>query len=94
MKLTQEQKTELWDLCMIYGEHKDPHGYTAKEIEVLQEEVEKRFGKVNPDYFSKAMMGNTGMMNEEKEFINYPIDVYKAFLAGLEGRGLSILEWD
>lgn len=66
------------------------YGFTEKEIK----ELLKQFPKINMDKYYDAMMGNTCMLSDKKEIINYHCDVYTAISCGIENRGIKSHEWD
>jgi len=69
--------------------HKSKHGFTQKEME----DMLKEFPDVNMEKFNLALMGNTGIL-EDEQFINYPWDVITALRCGIENRDLKFSEWD
>ena len=76
---------------MIYDyPTKSEHGFTQSEINSLL----SWFPTINMEKFDNAMMGNTCMLNEQNQIINYHCDVYKALLCGLKNISLSISNWD
>lgn len=69
---------------------KSEHGFTQAEINSLL----SWFPTINMEKFDDAMMGNTCMLNEDDQLINYHCDVYKALICGFENRDLTLAEFD
>jgi len=65
-------------------------GFTKKEINTLL----KDYPNVNMDKFNDAMMGNTCMVNDKGEIINYHCDVLTALRCGIENRSVKPHEFD
>jgi len=68
---------------------KSEEGFTQAEINSLI----SWFPTINTEKFDDAMTGNTCMMIND-DIIHYPCDVYKALRCGLEGRDLTLAEFD
>ena len=88
MNMNKEKMT-LYDRVYNY-EAKSEYGLTQKEIEV----VLKDYPECNMEKYNDTMMGNTCMVNDDKEIINYHCDVYSAILCGVENRDQTLQEWD
>lgn len=69
---------------------KSKHGFIQAEINSLL----SWFPTINIEKFDDAMMGNTCMLNEDDQVINYRCDVYQALRCGLENRDLTLAEFD
>jgi hypothetical protein len=79
----------LYDRIYNY-EAESEYGLTQKEIVV----VLKDYPECNMEKYNDAMFGNTCMVNDDKEIINYHCDVYSAILCGVENRDQTLQEWD
>lgn len=95
-KLITAKKTNqvLCDKCLedlVYNyPFKHTNGFTSDE----QKELLKQFPDINMDKYYDAMMGNTGMVNDEGKFITYPCDIVTALRCGIENRDIHLSEWD
>lgn len=69
---------------------KSQFGFIQSELKTLL----SWFPTINMDKFNDAMMGNTCMLDENDEIINYHCDVYKALICGIENRDLKLEEFD
>jgi len=87
--MTKEEKSLLYDRVYNY-KTKSEYGLVETEIQ----DVLKDYPDCNMEKYSDAMMGNTCMMNDDKEIINYQCDVYSAILCGVENRDQMVQEWD
>jgi len=87
--MTKEEKSLLYD--RVYNSKtKSEYGLVETEIQ----DVLKDYPDCNMEKYNDAMMGNTCMMNDDKETINYHCDVYSAILCGVENRDQMVQEWD
>ena len=77
-KLVNEYKTE------------SQYGFIQKELDDLL----TQFPDINMKKFNDAMMGNTCMMNDRDEIINYHCDVVTAIRCGVENRDMYQHEFD
>lgn len=64
-------------------------GFTSDETQ----ELLKTFPNINMNFFNYAMGINTVTIKDEN-IIYYRYDIFKAIIAALENRALTILEWD
>ena len=87
--MTKEEKNLLYERVYNY-KSKSEHGLIEAEIQ----DVLKDYPDCNMEKYNDAMMGNTCMVNDDKEVINYPCDVYSAILCGVENRDQMVQEWD
>jgi hypothetical protein len=87
--MNNEEKMTLYDRIYNY-EAESEYGLTQKEIVV----VLKDYPECNMEKYNDAMFGNTCMVNDDKEIINYHCDVYSAILCGVENRDQTLQEWD
>ena len=69
---------------------KSNYGFVQSEID----ELLKDYPSVNMNRFDDAMMGNTCMLSDDNEIINYFCDVRTALICGLEDRAMKSWEWD
>ena len=65
-------------------------GFTDEEVK----EVLKKYPEADNEKFHDAMIGNTGILSDEGEFVNYHVDVLHALYCGLENRDLYPWEFD
>ena len=84
-----KEKEMLYERVYNY-KTKSEYGLTKAEIR----DVLKDYPDCNMDKYNDAMMGNTCMVNEDREIINYHCDVYSAILCGVENRDQMLPEWD
>lgn len=82
-------KTNLRDLVYNY-ETESEYGFTDNEMK----ELLKQFPDINMDKFNSTMRGNTCMMNDKNEIINYHCDVLTALRCGIENRNMEWYEFD
>tara|TARA_R110000803_G_scaffold86532_2_gene152963 strand:+ start:295 stop:558 length:264 start_codon:yes stop_codon:yes gene_type:complete len=87
--MTIEEKNLLYDRVYNYKSKSD-YGLISTEIK----DVLKDYPDCNMEKYNDAMMGNTGMFEDDKGFINYHCDVYSAILCGMENRDQMLQEWD
>ena len=87
--MTAEEKNLLNDRVYNY-KSKSVYGLIEAEIQ----DVLKDYPDCNMEKYNDAMMGNTCMVNDDKEIINYYCDVYSAILCGVENRDQTLQEWD
>jgi hypothetical protein len=87
--MTTEEKNLLYAKVYNY-KTKSEYGLVETEIQ----EVLKDYPDCNMEKYNDAMMGNTCMVNDDKEVINYHCDVYSAILCGVENRDQMLQEWD
>lgn len=88
--MNKEELAKLYDLVYNYKTK-----YKEGFINVEQEELIKLYPGIDMKKYDNAMMGNTCMMSEDGNgFIMYHCDVYKALQCGIEGRELTVEEWD
>ena len=87
--MTTKEKNLLYERVYNY---KSKSEYGLIEAEIL--EVLKDYPDCNMDKYNDAMFGNTCMVNDDKEVINYQCDVYSAILCGVENRDQTLHEWD
>jgi len=70
---------------------------TKSEFGFIQSELNSLlswFPTINIDKFNDSMMGNTCMLDDNNNIINYHCDVYKALVCGFENRNLTVEEFD
>ena len=84
-----KEKEMLYERVYNY-KAKSEYGLVETEIQ----DVLKDYPGCNMEKYNDAMMGNTCMMNDDKEVINYQCDVYSAILCGVENRDQMLHEWD
>jgi hypothetical protein len=87
--MTTKEKNLLYERVYNY---KSKSEYGLIEAEIL--DVLKDYPDCNMDKYNDAMFGNTCMVNDDKEVINYQCDVYSAILCGVENRDQMLHEWD
>jgi len=87
--MTKEEKTLLYERVYNY-KSKSKYGLVDTEIQ----DVLKDYIDCNMEKYNDAMMGNTCMMSDDDEVINYHCDVYSAILCGVENRDQMLPEWD
>jgi hypothetical protein len=87
--MNNKEKMTLYDRVYNY-EAKSEHGLTEAEIQ----DVLKDYPDCNMEKYNSAMMGNTCMVSDDDEVINYHCDVYSAILCGVENRDQMLQEWD
>jgi hypothetical protein len=84
-----KEKEMLYERVYNY-KAKSEYGLVEAEIQ----DVLKDYPGCNMEKYNDAMMGNTCMVNDDKEVINYHCDVYSAILCGVENRDQMLQEWD
>jgi len=72
---------------------KHTRGFTQNEQKGIISIVEF-FGEIDRKKFDDAMMGNTGALTDDGQFLIYETDLRRALICGLEGRDLKTGEWD
>jgi hypothetical protein len=87
--MTKEEKTLLYERVYNYKSKSD-YGLIDTEIK----DILKDYPNCNMEKYNSAMFGNTCMVDDNKNIINYYCDVYPAILCGMENRELTIDEWD
>jgi len=87
--MTTKEKNLLYERVYSY-KSKSEHGLIEAEVQ----DVLKDYPDCNMEKYNSAMNGNTCMVNEDKEIINYHCDVYSAILCGVENRDQMLHEWD
>ena len=87
--MTTKEKNLLYERVYNY---KSKSEYGLIEAEIL--DVLKDYPDCNMDKYNDAMFGNTCIVNDDKEVINYQCDVYSAILCGVENRDQMLHEWD
>jgi hypothetical protein len=75
----------------VYGyPTKNEAGFIQREIN----ELLKEYPYVAMDKFNDALVGITGMVDKNGNFITYHCDILTALRCGLEDRYIKITEWD
>ena len=87
--MTTKEKNLLYERVYSY-KSKSEHGLIEAEVQ----DVLKDYPDCNMEKYNSAMNGNTCMVNDDKEIINYHCDVYSAILCGVENRDQMLREWD
>jgi hypothetical protein len=87
--MTTKEKNLLYERVYSY-KSKSEHGLIEAEVQ----DVLKDYPDCNMEKYNSAMNGNTCMVNDNKEIINYHCDVYSAILCGVENRDQMLHEWD
>ena len=87
--MNNKEKMTLYDRIYNY-EAKSEHGLMEAEIQ----NVLKDYPDCDMEKYNEAIMGNTCMVSDDKEIINYHCDVYSAILCGVENRDQTLQEWD
>lgn len=72
---------------------KHKEGLTSLEIEHLIQPYLINFN-MKIDKFNNALMGITGMSDEEDGFLTYSCDIITAIICGLENREMTVFEMD
>jgi len=85
----KRKRTKLEALVYDYKTESE-YGFTNVELKTLLVD----FPDIDMDKFNNAMMGNTCMVNDRKEIINYYCDVLTALRCGIEKREMHWYEWD
>ena len=57
-------------------------------------ELFNKFPNINMDRVNDAMMGNTAILNDNQEIVNYHCDVLTALRCGIEDREQHWYEFD
>lgn len=90
MKLNKRTTDAIYKLVYEYPvKHKE--GFIAPETNLL---INIFHQYMDMKKYDNAMMGNTCMMDAKDGLIIYHCDVYQALICGLEGRELTLEEWD
>jgi len=90
-ELTTKEKLYR-EIDNIVDNYKTKHKEGFIQEEII--DIVKNYPNFNWDKFNDAMMGNTCMMSEDGEFINYHCDVRTGLLCGIENRNITLGEWD
>ena len=79
---------------LIYSkETESKYGFSNEELETLEKEITTNYPNFNRIYYLESFVGNT-VTNHKGKTRFYHIDVYHAFLCGIENRGLKSSEFD
>jgi len=80
---------------LVYGyPTKNKYGFLLNEVQDL---LQKHFPSIlieENEYFNNALMGITGMLDGEGNFVTYHCDIVKAISCALGERNLRSWEWD
>lgn len=88
-KNENELRTNIHNFINDYKtEH--PWGFNTSELK----DVISNFPDVDMEIFNEEMMGNTGVINTDGDFVTYHCDVIRALFCGMRHRKSNSVEWD
>ena len=92
MKLNKKQEKEIYDFIYNYPTNQKS-GFLPDEIDFVLRKYKDLYPHFDMDKWDDSMMGNTCGMYKGK-FVIYHCDILHGLYCGIEGRGMTIDEWD